>query len=387
MKLDVKITQASYWKGAQIPYWLYMAFVIFPLTGLLGVDHLLLRSPMTAFLKFISIIPLFGFWYFYDMAQLGEGELIKQYGIGVPFYGPVGIGAGMFIGKDVPLSPPNTARPWRFIGYFLATMLFIVFPINKLIIGDYSAAVVQFLMYFGIPFLTFVALGWGFYDLYRIIFETRDVFEKGTVRIPPASWIIQPYFNKSVLGPNQLSDNEKETSKNPGMIMTIINAIVGVYVSILKGLGFGAEIAGTAAGAAAAGIINTAETTAEGVITGAGETAKGAMQVAKGAENVAIAGLKEFEKGIPAAVDAAKILAAPSMPQMPQVPQMPQLPQLGGGSNEPSISSSVLLFSIILVSIGGYLIYTLRSNLQSNTEPNDSPPDARAVRGSFKAEG
>jgi hypothetical protein len=73
-----------------------MIFAILPVTGLIGGDHLLLRSPMTALLKLISIVPLFGFWYFYDIAQaLGEREYVEKYGIAVPFYGPTGIGAGI----------------------------------------------------------------------------------------------------------------------------------------------------------------------------------------------------------------------------------------------------------------------------------------------------
>mgnify|MGYP000396885918 CR=1 FL=1 len=80
MLLDVKLTQGAYWKGTQIPYWLYMALTIFPLTGLLGIDHLLLRSPWTALLKFLTMIPLLGYWYFYDIAQVtGEHDLIEKY--------------------------------------------------------------------------------------------------------------------------------------------------------------------------------------------------------------------------------------------------------------------------------------------------------------------
>ena len=101
MAIDVGVTQGKYWDGAQIPYWLYLLFVIFPLTGLLGLDHLLLRSPQTFLLKVITMVPLFGFWYFYDIAQaVGERDLVEKYGIGVPYYGPIGLGAGMFINKD-----------------------------------------------------------------------------------------------------------------------------------------------------------------------------------------------------------------------------------------------------------------------------------------------
>ena len=88
MAIDVGITQGSYWGGGQIPYWLYMVFVILPFTGLLGLDHLLLRSPQTFILKLLTMIPLFGFWYFYDIGQaFGERELVEKYGLGVPYNG------------------------------------------------------------------------------------------------------------------------------------------------------------------------------------------------------------------------------------------------------------------------------------------------------------
>ena len=45
----------------------------------------------------------------YDISQvLGERDLVEKFGIGVPFYGPVGIGAGIFTGaEDAAISPPD----------------------------------------------------------------------------------------------------------------------------------------------------------------------------------------------------------------------------------------------------------------------------------------
>ena len=90
---DVGITQGSYWGGAQIPYWLIQILTVG--FGAIGLDHLLLRSPRTAILKVLSIIPLFGFWYFFDIAQVfGEEESVRKYGFAIPFAGPQGIGGG-----------------------------------------------------------------------------------------------------------------------------------------------------------------------------------------------------------------------------------------------------------------------------------------------------
>lgn len=200
--VDVKITQGSYWKGAQIPYWLYMISVI------LCLDHLLLRSPVTFLLKIVTLIPFLGFWYFYDLAQaFGERELVEQYGIGVPFYGPVGIGAGIFINKTASnLAPPAIPKPWLFMIYALLSIVFIVFPLNKLVIGDYWGSVGQMGMYMGglltLGFTALLAICWGFYDAYRVAFDTKSLFEKGAARVFPAtSFGLDPHFNKGALGP------------------------------------------------------------------------------------------------------------------------------------------------------------------------------------------
>lgn len=103
-----KVTQGAYWGGSQISYTMYLILTIIPFTGLIGVDHFALRSPMTGILKILSIIPLFGFWYFYDIAQAcGEKESILKHGIGIPLYGPTGIGKGIFSDSSIPEVNPN----------------------------------------------------------------------------------------------------------------------------------------------------------------------------------------------------------------------------------------------------------------------------------------
>jgi hypothetical protein len=208
MDIDIEITKGTYWGGSQFPYWVLLVATLVPITGMLGIDHLLLRSPKTALLKFLTLIPLLGFWYFFDVAQvLGEKEYVQKHGLAVPFFGPQGIGAGMFYEGNEKVSSPDIARPWRYTLYFLASICFAVFPINKIILGDYWAAAFQTLWYFMFP-LTFLAVGWGLYDAYRLIFKPRDVFEQGAVRIPPATMLIDPTFNKTMIGPYPYKEDD-----------------------------------------------------------------------------------------------------------------------------------------------------------------------------------
>lgn len=277
--LDVKLTQGSYWKGAQLPYWVYMVVVV--ALGGLGLDHLLLRSPFTFLLKLL--IPTLGFWYLYDIAQVfGERESVEKYGLGVPWYGPIGLGAGIFINKDASnLSPPTIPKPWIFMAYAILSIVFFVFPLNKLVIGDYWGCIAHLGMYMGglltLGLTALLAVCWGVYDGYRVLFDTRGLFEKGAARVFPATWFgLDPLFNKGALGPEMgpvvKSDDDK------GIISKIINSVIGVYT-------FGPRMALGAATSAAKLATDTAASTVKSVedtIIQKGENVAGAVNSATG---------------------------------------------------------------------------------------------------------
>lgn len=378
-----------------------MIFAILPITGLLGIDHFLLRSPITGILKLLTAVPLLGFWYFYDIAQaLGERELVEKYGIAVPFYGPLGIGAGIFTGvKDAPVSPPDIARPWRFIGYVLTSLIFIVFPINKLVIGDYWAALAQFIMYFLFP-LTFLAIGWGFYDTYRILFDTRGVFEGGASRIPPASWILTPNSDRSSMGPfaplpddpskdhwfgrlfrataelptTALKGTSKIIDSTTSATATVIDAGKSVSVGLVK------EVARDTTD-----VMSTAVETGTEVIGRTGSIADAAID---GASGVIRESASAAEKGatllgkIPQITEKiATGLADPNV-LMAKAKEGASLPQAGGALLDmaPQMSTGILLFSVAVLAFGGYVAYTLRKTVTTSKEEDDSPPDTRDVR-------
>lgn len=199
--LDLELTRGKYWGGAQIPFWILMILTILPITGILGLDHLILRSPWTAILKALSFIPLLGFWYFFDIAQVtGEREFTEKFGFALPFLGPAGIGEGMFTSPGVTPANPDKPTPWIYAAYFITTLMFFAFPVNKLIIGDYWGALFQGMWFIMFP-LTIFALAWGLYDVYRALFDVRGVFEKGSARVLPWSWIMNPHYNRAALGP------------------------------------------------------------------------------------------------------------------------------------------------------------------------------------------
>ena len=420
--LDVGITQGSYWKGTQIPYWLYLTLVILP-TGLLGLDHLLLRSPLTAVLKLILNVPLFGFWYFYDIAQaLGERDLVKKFGIAIPYYGPTGIGAGIFTGTEgLQESPNNIPRPWRFLLYTLTSILFIVFPINKLVLGDYPSAAFQFIMYFIFP-LTFIAIAWGFYDTYKILLDTRGVFEKGVARVFPATWLIDNYFNRTALGPGDKLPPEPSDSWMKRFFAALIEAPITTIkaytsgVKVVRDTTIGVaekakdatikavEVAKDATiGIAKAttdatiGIASAATNTVKGVIK---ETGENVAEVAKDSLGVVDTAIKAssgvIEQGglavekvvslgakVPTIIE--KVGTDLSDPNALIQAAKAAAPMAGGFQGEPSISSTVVLFIVVLLAFGGYIIHSLRKqDIKSVETKDDSPPDPRTVRSTVK---
>lgn len=266
--VDVKLTQGSYWKGAQLPYWVYMVVVV--LLGGLGLDHLLLRSPYTFLMKLL--IPTLGFWYLYDIAQVfGERELVEKFGLGVPWYGPMGLGAGIFINKNATnLSPPTVAKPWIYMIYAILSIFFFIIPLNKVLIGDYAGCIAQICMYtilalFSLGLTGILALCWGIYDAFRVVFDIKGLFEKGAARIFPATLVMEPYFNKGALGPDPMPPVKPEEQKS--LLSKIISYIIGVYT-------FGPRMAIGAATSAAKFVGNTAATTAKEVTTVAGDAVK-----------------------------------------------------------------------------------------------------------------
>ena len=439
--LDIKVTQGPYWKGAQISYFVYILLTIF--LGLFGLDHLALRSPLTAILKFLSIVPLLGFWYFYDIAQaLGEREYVEKFGIAVPFYGPTGIGAGMFSGtKGIPEAPKNIPGPWRYFAYVLTTCIFLVFPVNKFVLGNYIGGILHILMYILFP-LTFIAIAWSFYDVFHVIFGTRGLFEKGVPHMVPASMLLGPYFRRDAIGPypppppppptwfQRLFTAWLEVPISAGKTVSKTidvgrDATVGVVdtgittsQSVVKGVGSVVEGVGSATKAVTTGVANAVVGEVEDKVHKVGDVATGVIQTAKVTADAVAGTVAEGAKAaegtasllqkIPAIgekvasemSDPSKLIEAAkkSTPELSTnigsgsgsglVTGAATAVQAGGAltllSDMPSVSTSVLLFSVALIAFSGYVFYTMRNTYKKPEKSDDPPREPATVRGPVK---
>jgi len=414
--LDIQVTQGSYWKGAQIPYYIFIILTIFG--GLFGLDHLALRSPLTAILKVLSIIPLLGFWYFYDIAQaIGEREYVEKYGIAVPFYGPTGIGAGIFSGNsEIPNAPKEIPGPWRYMAYLITTCIFVVFPISKFVLGDYLGGILHIFMYILFP-LTFIAIAWSFYDIYNVLFKTKDIFENGVPHMTPASTLLGSRFRRDAIGPHPPLPPEPPTwfqrffnawlevpiSAGKAVSKTIdvgrdatvgaIDTGITASQSVIKGVGSAVEGAGEASKALTSGVANVVVGEVKDIAKEAGDVASGVLQTAKVASN-AVSGT--VAEGAKAAEGTATLLqklpqigeqVASQMGDPAKLMEAAKQSTMKGGallvsSDNPSFSSSILLFTFAIVAFSGYAFYSIRNTYKA-PEKSDEPP----IRHESKAKG
>lgn len=205
-------TQGGFWGGPNAEFSVLAVLACFPLTGLLGLDHHYMRSPMTAALKTILNIFTLGFWYFYDMGQvLTESDHVKKYGYSVPVFGPIGLGAGLFPEKN---QATVGASPIRFMLYSVATTIGSIFGVDHLAAGDFKGFLAKL---FSLPIwillmwwnplywvAMFCALIWAGYSIYRLWFQTEDLFVRGVARFFPFTIFMDEFrCANEAFGPNR----------------------------------------------------------------------------------------------------------------------------------------------------------------------------------------
>ena len=94
--LAQKTTAAPVEKPVEkIPLWLYRSLAGFPVTGLLGIDHLAVGSVETGFTKLLVNLLTLGSWYVYDMMYSINQDAVINVGLKIPFLETVSVKPGM----------------------------------------------------------------------------------------------------------------------------------------------------------------------------------------------------------------------------------------------------------------------------------------------------
>lgn len=124
-------SQGDFWGGYMTEAWLYKFLAYFPITGFLGVDKFLLRSPFTAILKFLINVFFLGAWYIYDCIQLRyDYDFVGKYGFSNP-YGVSGHGYRLLGG----ISTHDFQQPSAYNGGVFSSVLYFLFIISTFFVG------------------------------------------------------------------------------------------------------------------------------------------------------------------------------------------------------------------------------------------------------------
>jgi hypothetical protein len=196
----------------------------------------------------------------------------------------------------------------------------------------------------------------------------------------------------------------------------VVDTGITTSQSVVKGVGSAVEGVGSATKAVTTGVANAVVGEVKDVAKEAGDVASTAIQTAKVATDAVAGTVAEGAKAaegtasllqkIPAIGEkVASEMADPNKLIEAAKKSTPDVPtnigsgalataaatgaaQAGGAltllSDMPSVSTSVLLFSVALVAFSGYVFYTMRNTYKKPEKSDDPPREPATVRGPVK---
>jgi len=352
-------THGDYWEGTVLPYWVFLLFTVFPLTGFFGIDHLLFKSPSTAFKKGIFNIFTLGLWYFYDILQaFNDKHYVKHFGLSVPMTGPKGLAFNYFSG--IVADEKDTLEPSKAgylqIVYFILYLSTILLPfgISNFIAGDTYGGVFK-VMFSLIPLLglLLIAVFWleSLFELYVLMTKPTEIYEKGVPRMfPLTSFIDKTGFSPNIMEPKALAKAIEARSK-----VEPTDMYTSFVKPLLKILGIKDPME----------IIDTAKCQ---VIPPIEKTAKAVVTAGKGVAKLA-------EKAPAIAEQAANKIAAFTDPE--KLKEAALKAQTGGSLSGPS--DAFFIGGLLLLALGGVGASVLRKTLLTEENGSDIPPNPRTV--------
>ena len=387
-------TKGSYWSSGSstskkwYPFWLLQLLTVLPFTGFFGLDHLFLRSPLTAIGKLIVNCIGLGIWYWYDLLQVTlDGETVKEFGMSIPIYGGAGIGAKQFLAPGEKAAADAIA-PWRFMAYCLLTLL--PFGLDFFAAGDFLGGGLRF-MTSALFFLWPLGFLWGSYNMYRAWITPADLLARGTYRIIPFNFFTSQYFSvKGTLAPG--SAEEEAVCREKGIIETIlepVNTVVGVATDIaLQPLKDIAAAPGKAYDATIGPLQVAVEQGLAPSITAGVKVAQLAPKALAAVPAIAANVQNKVAAASAAAATASAAAATASAAASGATAAAMKGGSIGSlvssGANN-TISDSAVIFTIAVLVFGGGFLYLVRTRKNNRdgpgqTKENDTPPKPGAVR-------
>jgi TM2 domain len=167
-------TSLEYWKSSTLNYTLYWVLAVF--LGFFGVDMLYLRSPWAMVAKFITNVFTFGYWWIYDAVEASfNKEQVQLVGPSAPFYGPLGIAGGQFMGS--PGTKTQLEKHYTFILYAIVVGLAGIFGGDSFLTGDKMSGWIRLISLCTLIFAP-IAILWWIYKMFMFWFRTGSVLDQ-----------------------------------------------------------------------------------------------------------------------------------------------------------------------------------------------------------------
>lgn len=328
------------------------------LGGFFGLDHLYMRSPVTAIAKFIVNVFCYGLWWLYDAVNvIFNDNVVKMYGLGIPGWGPFGIGAGV-LAKPVP-----DKKHLSFLAYSATLIFGGLIGLNSFLVGDRQTGIIRLLSAVSFIFLP-LALVWWMYDAFQYLTNLEDVIDN----------------HYQFFGAPHRSLANRMRSRFPllGLLFSPIEFIKGLVNNIV--------------GPAIVTPITSSIDAVRGTVDHVASAVDGTVQLGREAIAKSSEIIDEVGKTIETVSQASTMLPAASLYASAQQ-GLKGVPQSGGGAT-PSASQQdslnplgfFLLGILALISLSGYAATWYRSRNESRREPSDAsrddtPPQPGSVRG------
>ncbi len=221
-------TQKEFWGGANANYTILAILSIIPFTGFFGLDHLYLRSPLSALLKTVFNVLTLGLWYFYDIAQVtGESDIVKEKGMSYPILGPTGLGAGIFVKEKEEPKGPN---PFMFWLYALFAIIPLPYALDYFVAGDIYGGIVKVIANFNILLWIFSIFG-SLLVLYKLFFKTDTIFNEGIPRFFPFTLLMDTtYCSRNKIGPDKECTSAEESEGLIAFFKKLLQTLKGIPV-------------------------------------------------------------------------------------------------------------------------------------------------------------
>jgi len=195
------VSDVDTWGGPDRNYYIFVALSF--LGGFMGLDHFYLRSFGTGTQKFLMNLCSFGFWYFWDCAQiLQEGQKIRKEGLSSPFDWIRGIGRGVFLegsnatataaaaGGGNATATAATAEK-SYVTYTILAVFLGFLGANQFYLGNWGQGFAKMFSCFNI-FLFLFGWLWVAWDAFHAFFMTSSVLQEGVTPPMPYSLVFEP---------------------------------------------------------------------------------------------------------------------------------------------------------------------------------------------------